>query len=132
MFLHHICQSHHHLTTDGSSREKHFRKITRAQVKSTSSEKVVTRVRVFSYQRELIFNKWHTMLLRHGNMQNDKLYCRISFQAFHFIFELSFENIGSGPRISFNRSITGKPWQQLEKHSFGEQVHMLREEREKF
>jgi len=56
----------------------------------------------------------------------------VSSQPFHFVFELSFESIGAGLTISFNHAVTRIPWQLLEKCSFGEQVHVLREEKEKF
>lgn len=81
----------------------------------------------------MIFNTWHTTLLITETCTLRKKYYMISSQPFHFVFELSFESIGAGLlRISFNHAIIGIPWQLLEKHSFGEQIHMLREEREKF
>lgn len=58
-------------------------------------------------------------------MQTEKSYYVTSFQA--FIFEISFENIVTGPRVSLSL-ITEIPWKQLEKQSLGKQVHMLREE----
>lgn len=59
--------SHHHPMTDGSSQEKHFGKISQAQVKNTFSESVIIGIKGPVDFEYMAYNAPH-----HGNMHTEK------------------------------------------------------------